>query len=237
MRLIGINNDEGKKNKMDEKEKRIEANKIKSLYFDNEISDEEIIQLISKNRELINVELMSTANLMVDAVACNRFEVAKRLVDMGSDINWKCRASMINGNVLNAVTSLEQAEFFLEHGAEIEKNYDLAVQYINPALAAAERNNVEMLDYWIHKQKDIFIEDLEYYNKLINAVVEHISNVNQISMLSYVIRDDALYELLKEKYQSITDLSSIKLRKKSLNSIKDVELKSRVNELKAILKK
>ena len=56
-------------------------------------------------------------------------------------------------------------------------------------------------------------------------------------MLSYVIRDDALYELLKEKYQSITDLSSIKLRKKSLNSIKDAELKSRVNELKAILKK
>ena len=75
---------------MDEKEKRIEANKIKSLYFNNEISDEEIIQLISKKRELIDVELMSTSNLMVDAVACNRFEVAKRLVDMGSDINWKC---------------------------------------------------------------------------------------------------------------------------------------------------
>ena len=112
---------------MNEKEKKIEANKIKIFYLDKHITNVEILELISEKKYVINIELMSTANLMIEAVHCDRFEVAKQLVNMGSDINWKCKASMINGNVLNVVSTPEEAEFFLKNGAEIEQNFKMNI--------------------------------------------------------------------------------------------------------------
>lgn len=220
---------------MNEKEKRIEANKIKALYLDKNITNEEILAIISEQNYVINMELMSTANLMIEAVLCNRFEVAKKLVDMGSDINWKCKASMINGNVLNVVSTPEEAEFFLKNGAEIEKNFKLNISYVNPAIAAAGKNDLRMLEYWINKEKILFSDNMDYYNELCKAVVDMISNLNQRETLGYVISNDNLYAVLKENYKNITEKKSVTLRRKSLNMVKNDEIKTRVEELKNIL--
>lgn len=220
---------------MNEKEKRIEANKIKALYLDKNITNEEILAIISEKNYVINMELMSTANLMIEAVHCDRFEVAKKLVDMGSDINWKCKASMINGNVLNVVSTPEEAEFFLKNGAEIEKNFKLNISYVNPAIAVAGKNDLRMLEYWINKEKILFSDNMDYYNELCKAVVDMISNLNQRETLGYVISNDNLYAVLKENYKNITEKKSVTLRRKSLNMVKNDEIKTRVEELKNIL--
>ena len=179
---------------------------------------------------------MSTANLMIEAVLCDRFEVAKQLVNMGSDINWKCKASMINGNVLNVVSTPEEAEFFLKNGAEIEQNFKLNISYVNPAIAAAQKNDLRMLEYWINKEKILFSNDMNYYNELCMAVVDSVSDINQTETLSYVISNDNLFEMLIENYKNITDKKSIELRRNSLNMIKNQDVKPRVEELKNILK-
>ena len=225
-----------KESRMNEKEKKIEANKIKILYLDKNITNEEILEIISEKKYVINIELMSTANLMIEAVHCDRFEVAKQLVNMGSDINWKCKASMINGNVLNVVSTPEEAEFFLKKGAEIEQNFKLNISYVNPAIAATQKNDLRMLEYWINKEKILFSNDMNYYNELCMAVVDLVSDINQTETLSYVISNDNLFEMLIENYKNITDKKSIELRRNSLNMIKNQDVKPRVEELKNILK-
>ena len=225
-----------KESRMNEKEKKIEANKIKILYLDKNITNEEILEIISEKKYVINIELMSTANLMIEAVHCDRFEVAKQLVNMGADINWKCKASMINGNVLNVVSTPEEAEFFLKNGAEIEQNFKLNISYVNPAIAATQKNDLRMLEYWINKEKILFSNDMNYYNELCMAVVDLVSDINQTETLSYVISNDNLFEMLIENYKNITDKKSIELRRNSLNMIKNQDVKPRVEELKNILK-
>lgn len=224
------------RSRMNEKEKKIEANKIKILYLDKNITNEEILEIISEKKYVINIELMSTANHMIEAVHCDRFEVAKQLVNMGSDINWKCKASMINGNVLNVVSTPEEAEFFLKNGAEIEQNFKLNISYVNPAIAATQKNDLRMLEYWINKEKILFSNDMNYYNELCMAVVDLVSDINQTETLSYVISNDNLFEMLIENYKNITDKKSIELRRNSLNMIKNQDVKPRVEELKNILK-
>ena len=224
------------RSRMNEKKKKIEANKIKILYLDKNITNEEILEIISEKKYVINIELMSTANLMIEAVHCDRFEVAKQLVNMGSDINWKCKASMINGNVLNVVSTPEEAEFFLKNGAEIEQNFKLNISYVNPAIAATQKNDLRMLEYWINKEKILFSNDMNYYNELCMAVVDLVSDINQTETLSYVISNDNLFEMLIENYKNITDKKSIELRRNSLNMIKNQDVKPRVEELKNILK-
>lgn len=224
------------RSRMNEKEKKIEANKIKIFYLDKNITNEEILEIISEKKYVINIELMSTANLMIEAVHCDRFEVAKQLVNMGSDINWKCKASMINGNVLNVVSTPEEAEFFLKNGAEIEQNFKLNISYVNPAIAATQKNDLRMLEYWINKEKILFSNDMNYYNELCMAVVDLVSDINQTETLSYVISNDNLFEMLIENYKNITDKKSIELRRNSLNMIKNQDVKPRVEELKNILK-
>ena len=205
-------------------------------YLDKNITNEEILEIISEKKYVINIELMSTANLMIEAVHCDRFEVAKQLVNMGSDINWKCKASMINGNVLNVVSTPEEAEFFLKNGAEIEQNFKLNISYVNPAIAATQKNDLRMLEYWINKEKILFSNDMNYYNELCMAVVDLVSDINQTETLSYVISNDNLFEMLIENYKNITDKKSIELRRNSLNMIKNQDVKPRVEELKNILK-
>lgn len=92
------------------------ANAIKLLFKENTVSDEEIIRQIEGTPELIHVKLPSTANLFLESVLWNRFNITKILVNMGSDIHLKCEPSLIAGNALNVAHSPEQADYLLDLG-------------------------------------------------------------------------------------------------------------------------
>lgn len=220
---------------MEASELRLMGRAIVQQFRNPSVTDEEIIRQIKEQPELINAELQSKENLFLSAVRWNRFHIAQALEEMGADINWRCEASLIAGNALNVAHSPEQADYLLEHGVEIEKNLSYASPYRNPAIAAADHNDKAMLFYWLNKQKEIFAEDEQFVKELIYATMETVALVNQYDMLSNIIADEELYEVLKEVYSRKDNEKSIKLILSALSYIKDEELESKKKELRKIL--
>ena len=106
---------------MSEQELKQEAAEIAELFRNKEVPDEEILSRIKAMPEVIHAKLPSTANLFLDSVLANRFEITKVLVEMGSDIQLKCKPDLIRSNALNVAQSPEQADYLLSLGIEIEK--------------------------------------------------------------------------------------------------------------------
>ena len=218
-----------------EKEKRdLEvANRIYDMMFKKEMSDEDIISEIIRYPDVRDIEGF---NFVLVSVFNNRFEVTKKLVELGSDINQKTDASLYRGNALNVASSKEQAEWLLEHGAEIEKNLSIHVSnpYVNPAIMAALHNDANMVLYWLDKEKEVF-DDEKFIDELYYSVIDKVLIVNQYNTLSVLMRDDKIYETMKETYSKVDNLESIKLYQSSMRKITDEDLEDKKKELKKIL--
>lgn len=208
---------------------------IQSQLADPGVPDEEILRQVKENPELVRAKLPSSANLFLAAVSWNRFALAEKLAEMGADIHWRCEASGIGGNALNAARTPEQAERLLEMGVEIERNLSLRLPCRNPAVTSAGRNKPEMMRYWLQKQSQLFADEPEYLQQLFYAAIDMASMVNQYNMLAQIIADDALFPILRGIYTRVDDLNSVKLYQSALRHIKDESLEPRKKELRKIL--
>lgn len=220
---------------MTEQELKHEAREIVRLFKNKEVTDEEIICRIKDMPEIIHIKLPSTANLFLESVLSNRFQITKVLVEMGSDIHLKCKPSLIAGNVLNVAHSSEQADYLLGLGIEIEKNISMKEDFVNPLIMAVQHNQKDMVFYWLHKQKVLFAEDEEFIKELICATIYQITIMNQWDMIACIMADDELYPIMKDIYSEKNDISSIKLVLASLRRIKEEALESKKKELRKIL--
>ena len=197
--------------------------------------DEVILDKVREVPELLQAKLPSSANLFLAAVSRGRFELAKKAAAMGADIHWRCEASGIGGNALNAARTPEQAEELLAMGLEIERNLSLRLPCQNPAVTSASRNEPEMMRYWLQKQSQLFAGEPEYLQQLFYAAIRVASMPNQYGTLAVIMADDELFPLLKEIYSREDTVDSIKLYQSALRRIKDESLEPRKKELRKIL--
>jgi len=208
---------------------------IQSQLVDAAVPDEVILDKVQEVPELLQAELPSSANLFLAAVSRGRFQLAKELAAMGADIHWRCEASGIGGNALNAARTPEQAEELLAMGLEIERNLSLRLPCQNPAVTSASRNEPEMMRYWLQKQSQLFAGEPEYLQQLFYAAIRVASMLNQYNTLAVIMADDELFPLLKEIYSREDTVDSIKLYQSALRRIKDESLEPRKKELRKIL--
>lgn len=222
---------------MTDLELRKRAAEIASQLRDRAISDEEIIRQIKEEPELVHAECLSGANLFLEAVADDRFSVAQALREMGADVHWVCRASVFNGNALNAARSPWQADQLLEWGVEIERNLSLHISkpFKNPAIMAALHNDTAMLRYWLGKQRELFADEPEYVEEIFYTAIDVVSMMNQYNMLACVIADEELFGILKEIYSRVDDTKSVRLYLSALRHISDESLEPRKKELRKLL--
>lgn len=220
---------------MTEQEIKQEAAEISKLFRNNEVPDEEILSRIKTMPEVIHAKLPSTANLFLQSVLTNRFEITKVLVEMGSDIHLKCKPSLIRGNALNVAYSPEQADYLLSLGIEIEKNLSVREDFWNPAIMAVHHNEKSMVLYWLNKQKVLFAEEKEFIEALINETIYQVTIMNQCDMLACIMADEELYQVMKEIYSKVDNMSSVKLILGSLRQIKEDALEGKKKELRKIL--
>ena len=199
------------------------------------VPDEVILDKVREVPELLQAKLPSSANLFLAAVSRGRFQLAKELAAMGADIHWRCEASGIGGNALNAARTPEQAEELLAMGLEIERNLSLRLPCQNPAVTSASRNEPEMMRYWLQKQSQLFAGEPEYLQQLFYAAIRVASMLNQYNTLAVIIADDQLFPLLKEIYAGEDTADSIKLYQSALRRIKDEGLEPRKKELRKVL--
>ena len=122
---------------MTDQELRMLSAAIQSQLADAAVPDEVILDKVREVPELLQAKLPSSANLFLAAVSRGRFQLAKELAAMGADIHWRCEASGIGGNALNAARTPEQAEELLAMGLEIERNLSLRLPCQNPAVTSA----------------------------------------------------------------------------------------------------
>ena len=222
---------------MTDLELRKRAAEVAAQFRDETVSDEEIIRQIKEEPELVHAMCLSGANLFLEAVVANRFPIAQVLREMGADIHWTCKASVFNGNALNVARTPQQADQLLEWGVEIERNLSLLITkpFKNPAIMAAFHNDTAMLLYWLKKQEELFLDESEYVGEIFYATINVVSMMNQYNMLSCVIADDRLFEILREIYYLEDDAESIRLSLSALRHIKDEGLEVRKKELRKIL--
>ena len=222
---------------MTDLELRKRAAEIAAQLSDKAISDEEIIRQIKEEPELVHAECLSGANLFLEAVADDRFSVAQVLREMGADIHRVCRASVFNGNALNAARAPWQADQLLEWGVEIERNLSLHISkpFKNPAIMAALHNDTAMLRYWLGKQRELFADEPEYVEEIFYTAIDVVSMMNQYNMLACVIADEELFGILKEIYSRVDDTKSIRLYLSALRHISDESLEPRKKELRKLL--
>ena len=185
---------------MTDQELRMLSAAIQSQLADAAVPDEVILDKVREVPELLQAKLPSSANLFLAAVSRGRFELAKRAAAMGADIHWRCEASGIGGNALNAARTPEQAEELLAMGLEIERNLSLRLPCQNPAVTSASRNEPEMMRYWLQKQSQLFAGEPEYLQQLFYAAIRVASMLNQYNTLAVIMADDRLFPLLKEIY-------------------------------------
>lgn len=157
------------------------------------------------------------------------------LSDMGADIHWTNKASMIHGNALNVAHTPQQAEQLLALGIEIERNLLLSSPIENHAIVAAEHNDATMLLYWLAKQKELFADEAEYVGELYYAAINMVSMMNQYDMLSCVMADDKLFSILENIYSKEDDVSSVRLYLRAPGHIGDKSLCARKKELQKTL--
>ena len=220
---------------MTDQELRMLSAAIQSQLADAAVPDEVILDKVREVPELLQAKLPSSANLFLAAVSRGRFELAKRAAAMGADIHWRCEASGIGGNALNAARTPEQAEELLAMGLEIERNLSLRLPCQNPAVTSASRNEPEMMRYWLQKQSQLFAGEPEYLQQLFYAAIRVASMFNQYGTLAVIMADDELFPLLKEIYAGEDTADSIKLYQSALRRIKDEGLEPRKKELRKIL--
>ncbi len=220
---------------MTDQELRMLSAAIQSQLADAAVPDEVILDKVREVPELLQAKLPSSANLFLAAVSRGRFELAKRAAAMGADIHWRCEASGIGGNALNAARTPEQAEELLAMGLEIERNLSLRLPCQNPAVTSASRNEPEMMRYWLQKQSQLFAGEPEYLQQLFYAAIRVASMLNQYNTLAVIMADDRLFPLLKEIYAGEDTADSIKLYQSALRRIKDEGLEPRKKELRKIL--
>lgn len=220
---------------MTDQELRMLSAAIQSQLADAAVPDEVILDKVREVPELLQAKLPSSANLFLAAVSWGRFQLAKELAAMGADIHWRCEASGIGGNALNAARTPEQAEELLAMGLEIERNLSLRLPCQNPAVTSASRNEPEMMRYWLQKQSQLFAGEPEYLQQLFYAAIRVASMLNQYGTLAVIMADDELFPLLKEIYSREDTVDSIKLYQSALRRIKDESLEPRKKELRKIL--
>ena len=220
---------------MTDRELRMLSAAIQSQLADAAVPDEVILDKVREVPELLQAKLPSSANLFLAAVSRGRFQLAKELAAMGADIHWRCEASGIGGNALNAARTPEQAEELLAMGLEIERNLSLRLPCQNPAVTSASRNEPEMMRYWLQKQSQLFAGEPEYLQQLFYAAIRVASMLNQYGTLAVIMADDELFPLLKEIYSREDTVDSIKLYQSALRRIKDESLEPRKKELRKIL--
>ena len=220
---------------MTDQELRMLSAAIQSQLADAAVPDEVILDKVREVPELLQAKLPSSANLFLAAVSRGRFELAKKAAAMGADIHWRCEASGIGGNALNAARTPEQAEELLAMGLEIERNLSLRLPCQNPAVTSASRNEPEMMRYWLQKQSQLFAGEPEYLQQLFYAAIRVASMLNQYNTLAVIIADDQLFPLLKEIYAGEDTADSIKLYQSALRRIKDEGLEPRKKELRKVL--
>jgi len=218
---------------MTDPEFRQRAFTIEDQIKDTHAADETIISQIKELPELLNAKLRTGMNPFMAAVNCGRIFLAKALCEMGADIQWACAAG--KGNALNIAGSPEQADEVLGMGVRIEKDLLPSKPFINPAIAAADRNDKTMLFYWLAKQEEIFAEDEEYIAELLFAAVKTAAAVNQPDTLAGILADDSLFPVLKDVYSNVDHMRSIQLYLTSLRRIDDPALDGRKKELRKIL--
>ena len=220
---------------MTDQELRMLSAAIQSQLADAAVPDEVILDKVREVPELLQAKLPSSANLFLAAVSRGRFQLAKELAAMGADIHWRCEASGIGGNALNAARTPEQAEDLLAMGLEIERNLSLRLPCQNPAVTSASRNEPEMMRYWLQKQSQLFAGEPEYLQQLFYAAIRVASMLNQYGTLAVIMADDELFPLLKEIYSREDTVDSIKLYQSALRRIKDESLEPRKKDLRKIL--
>ena len=220
---------------MTDQELRMLSAAIQSQLADAAVPDEVILDKVREVPELLQAKLPSSANLFLAAVSRGRFELAKKAAAMGADIHWRCEASGIGGNALNAARTPEQAEELLAMGLEIERNLSLRLPCQNPAVTSASRNEPEMMRYWLQKQSQLFAGEPEYLQQLFYAAIRVASMLNQYGTLAVIMADDELFPLLKEISSREDTVDSIKLYQSALRRIKDESLEPRKKELRKIL--
>ncbi|MCI9195907.1 MAG: hypothetical protein HFF14_10085 [Angelakisella sp.] len=220
---------------MTDQELRMLSAAIQSQLADAAVPDEVILDKVREVPELLQAKLPSSANLFLAAVSRGRFQLAKELAAMGADIHWRCEASGIGGNALNAARTPEQAEELLAMGLEIERNLSLRLPCQNPAVTSASRNEPEMMRYWLQKQSQLFAGEPEYLQQLFYAAIRVASMLNQYNTLAVIMADDELFPLLREIYSREDTVDSIKLYQSALRRIKDESLEPRKKELRKIL--
>ncbi|SHK98615.1 hypothetical protein SAMN02745136_03806 [Anaerocolumna jejuensis DSM 15929] len=221
---------------MDERELRDKADKVKSKMIAGEYCDAVIKNEIEKNPELVHVILPATTNLFVEAVNYNYFEIARKLMEYGSDIHLCCRPSLFKGNALNVAKTPEMAEWLLKCGVEIEKNLSQRNPFVNPVIHAVSMNNVDMAFYWLKKETELFCDDETYIADMFIEVSKCAVIMNQEGMIARIMEDEKLYYILKKLYLQETDETSIKLYSQTLRKIKVNELQGKKKELSSILR-
>ena len=220
---------------MTDQELRMLSAAIQSQLADAAVPDEVILDKVREVPELLQAKLPSSANLFLAAVSRGRFQLAKELAAMGADIHWRCEASGIGGNAINAARTPEQAEELLAMGLEIERNLSLRLPCQNPAVTSASRNEPEMMRYWLQKQSQLFAGEPEYLQQLFYAAINVASMLNQYGTLAVIMADDELFPLLKEIYSREDTVDSIKLYQSAPRRVKDESLEPRKKELRKIL--
>lgn len=222
---------------MDEKELSKLGTAIAQQMRNKDVTEDKIIAEIEKTPELAQIKLSSGSNLFLASVLYNRFNITKSLVGLGADIHWKNSASLISGNALNVAHTPEAADYLLGLGLEPEKNLLISAPYWNPAIKAAAHNDVNMMLYWLNKEKELFKEDENYIRALVHATIEMAVIMNQWTMTSRIMEDDELYVILKDTYDQTSDMNSIKLYLRALKQVTEEHLIDKKKELSKRLNK
>ena len=217
---------------------------IKIMLREKNITDGEIWKKISETPEIIKIkDKRSSTSLFLLTISSGRLELAKKLAENGADLHEETKLPFFNGNALNGATTTEMADWLLSLGLKVEKNLvreqeQRTTPYDNPAVNAANRKDTGMMRYWLTKEKELFAEEPEYLEELLEKTISVAAKVNYNSLLEFIIRDEELYPYLKKDYSDGTGWNpkmSAKLRKQTLKLIESEELKPQVKELTKIL--
>lgn len=216
---------------MADKEIQLEKNKIVAMINDAQISDKQIIEEIEERPFLIDIELMSGRNLFMEAVKTERFELVKYLKENGSDIQHKCSGSLTNGNALNLARTEKMAEYLLENGVEVLQRFEYGEDYVHPACHLANFSETsDMVEYWRKKERTL-ISDMEIIERMDMAIIDIITMSNSKDGLSYLLRNDELFELYMTRIKPNKTADSMKYTKRALKNIDDPDLTDRIKEM------
>lgn len=210
----------------------------RDMIWNDQVTDAEIWEKICETPEIIPLrDRSSGSNFFIEAVLCNRRELAEKLAENGADILYESNCDLEKGNALNVAKTPEMADWLLSLGLKPEKNLiqlisERPTPFNSPAIMAVEHNDPLMLRYWLTKCREIFADDADYPEELFQRTI-HWANTWQAvpDVWLMLLADDEIYSYLKKIFSTEQDPDEIKGFRRVLKNVENEALSERKAEL------